>query len=112
MEIEDIKNEDLQKKIADYKEWTEKALDCRDAVQELRNTQIELFADWAHIPTEYAEKKIDKLTARYDELENKMKTASGSGSKVAAYAELQADRRTTELDKVQKNIDSYNATAQ
>lgn len=112
MEIEDIKNEDLQKKIADYKEWTEKALDCRDAVQELRNTQIELFADWAHIPTEYAEKKIDKLTAKYDELENKMKTASGSGSKVAAYAELQADRRATELEKVQKNIDSYNTTAQ
>ena len=112
MQIEDIKDENLQKKIADYKEWTEKALDCRDAVQELRNTQLELFADWAHIPTEYAEKAIDKLAAKYDELEGKTKMASGSGSKIATYAKLEAEEREKEVAKVQASVDTKNAESQ
>lgn len=41
--IEDIDNEDLKEKIDSYREWYEKALDARDAIEELRETEAELY---------------------------------------------------------------------
>lgn len=40
--IEDVTNEDLWDQIQDYQTWYEKALDCLDAVDELKDTQADL----------------------------------------------------------------------
>ena len=40
--IEDVTNEDLWDQIQDYQEWYEKALDCLDAIDELKDTQADL----------------------------------------------------------------------
>lgn len=43
VDIETIKDEDLNKKISSYKEWYEKALDCRDAIIELQEEESKLY---------------------------------------------------------------------
>ena len=109
MLIEDIKSEDLQKKIEDYQEWTNKALDCRDALQELRNTQLELYQDLVNIPTEYAQKKVDRLAKSYDNLKSHTDMSSGGGSKLAAYAKMQTwdyDGAVERLGTRQKDADA------
>ena len=42
--IETIDDEDLKEKIDEYKEFYEKALDCKDAILELKETESELYA--------------------------------------------------------------------
>lgn len=62
IELEDIQDEGLQKQIDQYQEYYDKALECKSAIQELRNTQAELYAQWLNIPIEAAEKKIERYT--------------------------------------------------
>ena len=47
--------------INEYQDYYDKYRDCIDAVRELRNEQVELFKQWADMPTETAEKKIEQL---------------------------------------------------
>ena len=43
IDIETITDEDLNDKISQYREWYEKAIDCRDAMEELTETVSELY---------------------------------------------------------------------
>lgn len=75
------KTQDL---INQYKEYYDKAQDCKDKVTELRNTQLELFDQLMHMPAEEAAKKIDKLSAAYDTLAAKASAAASGMSGIAA----------------------------
>ena len=48
-------------KLNDYKKYYEEYVKCTQAVQELKNQQMELFEQWANMPTEEAEKKLERL---------------------------------------------------
>ena len=77
-------------KIQDYAKYYDEYQKCIDAVRELRKEQVELFAQWAAMPTEEAEKKIDKLTQSYNGLtaiQSRLETASMGGSAQAALME-------------------------
>ena len=43
VDINTISDENLKDKIKEYQEWYEKALDCKDAIKELKETQAELY---------------------------------------------------------------------
>lgn len=43
VDINTISDKNLQDKIKEYQEWYEKALDCKDAIEELKETQAELY---------------------------------------------------------------------
>lgn len=43
VDIDTVKDENLKDKIKEYQEWYEKALDCKDAIEELKETQAELY---------------------------------------------------------------------
>jgi len=43
VDIDTISDKNLQDKIKEYQEWYEKALDCKDAIEELKETQAELY---------------------------------------------------------------------
>jgi chromosome segregation ATPase len=45
IDISTITDEELAKNIKEYQEWYEKALDCRDAVEELKESVRELYAE-------------------------------------------------------------------
>ncbi|MDY5022687.1 MAG: hypothetical protein SPE99_09910, partial [Blautia sp.] len=67
-------------------------MDCRDAVVELRNSQLELFETLANMPTERAENKIEKLKRKYESLSAVSSAISSGGSAIAALTnQINAD---------------------
>ena len=54
IDIEGLNDEKLIEKIKKYEEWYNKALDCKDAIVELKETEAELFAQRVeHASTQY-----------------------------------------------------------
>lgn len=54
IDINTVKDKKLAEKIKEYQEWYEKALDCKDAIEELKETQAELYKTaFDNIATKY-----------------------------------------------------------
>lgn len=80
----------LAEAISEYQSWYDKAQDCKQAVIDLRNEQQKLFEQWANIPTEKAEKKIDRLTTGYNginAISSRLTAATKGGSTQAVLAQ-------------------------
>ena len=80
----------LAEAISEYQSWHEKAQDCKQAVIDLRNEQQKLFEQWANMPTEKAEKKIDRLTTGYNginAISSRLTAATKGGSTQAVLAQ-------------------------
>lgn len=91
-DIQDIDTStDSGKKLYDnmskYQKYYDEYVKCTQAVRDLRNEQVKLFAEWANMPTEEAEKKINTLTQSYNGLtaiQSRLETANMGGSAQAA----------------------------
>lgn len=55
IDIEKITDEDLNNKISEYKKWYEKALDCLDAIDDLRESESKLY-----------EQRFENVSTKYD----------------------------------------------
>lgn len=55
IDIEKITDDDLNKKISEYKQWYEKALDCLDAIDDLRESESQLY-----------EQRFENVSTKYD----------------------------------------------
>lgn len=55
IDIEKITDEDLNDKISEYKQWYEKALDCLDAIDDLRESESKLY-----------EQRFENVSTKYD----------------------------------------------
>lgn len=54
VDIETITDEDLAEKIKNYQNWFEKALACKDAIEDLKDTEAELYRQrFDHIQAQY-----------------------------------------------------------
>lgn len=88
--------------INEYQDYYDKYRDCIDAVRELRNEQVELFKQWADMPTETAEKKIEQLEQSFNGLtaiEARISAADLGGSTQAALVkQLNSLKTATEND--------------
>lgn len=94
MDTSTDQNKAIAEAIEQYKTWYDKAQDCQQAIVELRNEQQELFEQWANMPTEKAEKKIEGLTAGYNGLtavSSRVTAAQSGGSTQAALAKTMKD---------------------
>ena len=100
-------------KITEYQKYYDEYTKCIDAVRELRKEQVELYAQWAAMPTEEAEKKIDELTKSYNGLtaiQARLSAADMGGSTQAALMkQLEATYKTATNNK--KSADSKRKTA-
>ena len=92
----------LKENIDNYQKWYEKALDCKDAVAELRREQTKLFDELMNIPTEKAEKKIEKLNDELDLLEANYNAAS-SGSSATIQKRIQLKEKLEPQKKTAKS---------
>lgn len=92
----------LKENIDNYQKWYDKALDCKDAVAELRREQTKLFDELMNIPTEKAEKKIEKLNDELDLLEANYDAAS-SGSSATIQKRIQLKERLEPQKKTAKS---------
>ena len=76
--------------ISEYQDYYDKYMDCINAARELRAEQVEVFKQWADMPTETAEKKIEKLEQSFNGLtaiEARLDAADLGGSTQAALVE-------------------------
>lgn len=97
----------LAEAISEYQSWYEKAEDCKQAVIDLRNEQQKLFEQWANMPTEKAEKKIDRLTTGYNginAISSRLTAAIKGGSTQAVLAQTMKE----DLAEVQEQKKSDN----
>lgn len=66
IDIETITNEDLSNKIKDYQNWYEKAIECRDAIADLKEKEAELYKNsFDNISSEF-----DYYTSHVESLKN------------------------------------------
>lgn len=74
----------LAKDIKQFQEFYNSAQDCKDTVQELNNKLLELYETIVNMPTEKAEKKIDRLKTKLESLNAVSDTVSLGGSAIKA----------------------------
>lgn len=84
-----------QKKVQEYLKYYDKYQDAQQKVRDLRNEQLELFEQWANMPAEEAEKKVEKLTNAIKLLSNAYNLASSGASALAQYAKTAASTSAT-----------------
>lgn len=74
----------LAKDIKNFENYYDASRDCKDTVQELNNKLLELYETIVNMPTEKAEKKIDRLKTKLESLNAVSDTVSLGGSAIAA----------------------------
>ena len=74
----------LAKDIKNFENYYDASRECKDTVQELNNKLLELYETIVNMPTEKAEKKIDKLKTKLESLNAVSDTVSLGGSAIKA----------------------------
>lgn len=94
----------LAKDIKSFQTYYNSAQDCKDTVQELNNKLLELYETIVNMPTEKAEKKIDRLKTKFESLNAVSDTVSLGGSAIAAMQnQIKVDNPG--LGNAQKKLD-------
>lgn len=94
----------LTKDIKSFQTYYNSAQDCKDTVQELNNKLLELYETIVNMPTEKAEKKIERLKTKLESLNAVSDTVSLGGSAIAAMQnQIKVDNPG--LDNAQKKLD-------
>ena len=94
----------LAKDIKQFQEFYNSAQDCKDTVQELNNKLLELYETIVNMPTEKAEKKIERLKTKLESLNAVSDTVSLGGSAIAAM-QNQIKVNIPGLGNAQKKLD-------
>ena len=74
----------LAKDIKNFENYYDASRECKDTVQELNNKLLELYETIVNMPTEKAEKKIDRLKTKLESLNAVSDTVSLGGSAIKA----------------------------
>ena len=74
----------LAKDIKNFENYYDASRECKDTVQELNNKLLELYETIVNMPTEKAEKKIERLKTKLESLNAVSDTVSLGGSAIAA----------------------------
>lgn len=94
----------LAKDIKSFQTYYNSAQDCKDTVQELNNKLLELYETIVNMPTEKAEKKIERLKTKLESLNSVSDTISLGGSAIAAMQnQIKVDNPG--LGNAQKKLD-------
>lgn len=83
MNINTISNDSMRSAVEQYQTLWENYLKANSAAQQLKNTQRELFNQWLNMPTEKAEKAIDKLASKYNNLSSRSSAVSSGESGIS-----------------------------
>ena len=107
--VEDIdtssdEGKQLAKDIKNFENYYDASRDCKDTVQELNNKLLELYETIVNMPTEKAEKKIERLKTKLESLNAVSDTVSLGGSAIAAM-QKQIKVDIPGLGNAQKKLD-------
>lgn len=107
----------LAEAIEQYQSWYNKAQDCKQAIVDLKNEQLELFEQWANMPTEKAEQKLERLQNGFNGLnatQSRLSAAQTGGSTQKAIADAATasyESAQVVTEKAQSNLDTATAKA-
>lgn len=103
IDIETITDEDLAEKIREYETWYEKALDCQDAIEELKEQEASLFAQRVeNVSTQY-EGILGVIEHEKNMLEEYISQTEAQGHLVSAnYYEALASNEESNLAKLKQ----------
>lgn len=94
----------LAKDIKNFENYYDASRECKDTVQELNNKLLELYETIVNMPTEKAEKKIERLKTKLESLNAVSDTVSLGGSAIAAMQnQIKVDNPG--LGNAQKKLD-------
>lgn len=114
IDIETITDEDLNDKIKDYQNWYNKAIECRKAIDDLKETEAELYKQsFEDISTEYS-----YYTSRIETIKNHIEStitqeqSKGYAVSKTYYQQLLSEEKSNlsmleaQRDEMQKSFDS------
>ena len=107
----------LAEAIDQYKTYYDKAQDCKQAVVDLKKEQMELFEQWANMPTETAEQALERLQNGFNGLnatQSRLSAVQAGGSTQKAIADAATasyESAQAVTDKAQSNLDTATAKA-
>lgn len=107
----------LAEAIDQYKTYYDKAQDCKQAVVDLKKEQMELFEQWANMPTETAEQALERLQNGFNGLNatqsrlSAVQTGGSTQKAIADAATASYESAQTVTDKAQSNLDTATARA-
>lgn len=107
----------LAEAIDQYKTYYDKAQDCKQAVVDLKKEQMELFEQWANMPTETAEQALERLQNGFNGLnatQSRLSAVQTGGSTQKAIADAATESYKSAqavTDKAQSNLDTATAKA-
>lgn len=107
LSIEDITDENLSKQIQDYQEWYEKALDCEDAVIDLKETLGELAKTKFDNVIEEFDNMLNKIQDGLDVLDTELEIIEAKGN--FAGSEYFKAMMNTEQDNLDTLLNEYKA---
>lgn len=110
IDIETIKNEKLAEKIQEYQEWYEKALDCKDAIDELGLSLAELYTQKFDLVVTKYESALTRLEHKSSMLEERISQSEAKGQVVnTSYYNSLIKNEQNEQAKLIKQRDEMKA---
>ena len=109
LSVEDIdtstdSGKQLAKDVKNFQTYYDASRECKDTIQELNNKLLELYETIVNMPTEKAEKKIERLKTKMESLSSVSDTVSLGGSAIAAMQnQIKVDNPG--LGNAQKKLD-------
>ena len=94
----------LAKDVKNFQTYYDAAQDCKDTIQELNNKLLELYETIVNMPTEKAEKKIDRLKTKMESLNSVSDTIS-LGRSAIEIMKQQILQNNPGLTNAQKKVD-------
>lgn len=107
----------LAEAIEQYQSWYNKAQDCKQAIVDLKNEQMELFEQWANMPTEKAEQKLERLQNGFNGLNatqsrlSAVQTGGSTQKAIANAATASYESAQVVTEKAQSNLNTATAKA-
>nr|DAT81014.1 MAG TPA: hypothetical protein [Caudoviricetes sp.] len=107
----------LAEAIDQYKTYYDKVQDCKQAVVDLKKEQMELFEQWANMPTETAEQKLERLQNGFNGLNatqsrlSAVQTGGSTQKAIADAATASYESAQVVTEKAQSNLDTATAKA-
>lgn len=117
MDTSTDKGKALAEAIDQYKTYYDKAQDCKQAVVDLKKEQMELFEQWANMPTETAEQALERLQNGFNGLNatqsrlSAVQTGGSTQKAIADAATASYESAQAVTDKAQSNLDTATAKA-
>lgn len=107
----------LAEAIDQYKTYYDKSQDCKQAVVDLKKEQMELFEQWANMPTETAEQALERLQNGFNGLNatqsrlSAVQTGGSTQKAIADAATASYESAQVVTEKAQSNLDTATAKA-